>query len=212
MTADASTELELRCRCGSVRGHARDVAPPRGLHLTCHCRDCQAFAHFLDRAELVLDAWGGSAVVQIAPARLELVDGREHLACVRLSASGLMRWYASCCNAPIANTLAKPGVPFAGLHVAFIDPGLDADARADRIGPSRARVNGPGRPRGGVSVKIDAFPVRVLARSILNLARSWRRGEHWPSPFFDADGEPRARPRVLSEAERAELYARVDSA
>jgi hypothetical protein len=52
-------DLPLRCRCGSVRGIASEFARASGFRLVCYCKDCQAFARFLDRAD-VLDAAGGS--------------------------------------------------------------------------------------------------------------------------------------------------------
>ncbi|WP_157596213.1 DUF6151 family protein [Plesiocystis pacifica] len=200
-----TNEAPLRCACGSMRGRARELAPPRGLHLTCYCADCQAFADYLGKRETQLDDWGGSAIVQIAPARIELSEGAEHLACMRLSEGGLMRWYAGCCNTAIANTMAKAAVPFTGMYVHFIDPDFDAGERDALLGPSRANVNGRALSGTDAPVKVDAFPVRVIGRSLLNIARSWRRNEHWPSPFFDADGEPRATPTVLSTAERDAL-------
>jgi hypothetical protein len=53
--------LPLRCRCGRVRGIAGDVSPSSGFRFVCYCGDCQAFAHFLDRAD-VLDAAGGTDI------------------------------------------------------------------------------------------------------------------------------------------------------
>ena len=72
--------------------------------------------HFLERGEL-MDEWGGSEVFQTTPARIEFTQGADQLACMRLSPKGLMRWYARCCNTPIANTLPSPGMAFAGILV-----------------------------------------------------------------------------------------------
>src|SRR5690349_1155068 len=44
-------DLQLRCRCGHTRGVASNVSPSSGLRFVCYCRDCQAFAHFLHRAD-----------------------------------------------------------------------------------------------------------------------------------------------------------------
>lgn len=75
----------LQCKCGTLKGH---VSPPdmanRGV---CYCKDCQAFANFLERpGDAVLDELGG-----------------------------LLRWYASCCNTPIGNTPRDFKTPYVGL-------------------------------------------------------------------------------------------------
>src|SRR5262245_45837150 len=57
-------DLPLRCRCGHVHGVASEVAPFNGFRLVCYCKDCQAFARFLDRPE-VLDAAGGTDIFQM---------------------------------------------------------------------------------------------------------------------------------------------------
>jgi hypothetical protein len=207
-----TSELPLRCTCGTLRGRARGVGRRRSNRLACYCKDCQAFAHFLGRARELLDAHGGTEIVQLPPARVELTQGSEQLACMRLSPRGLMRWYAKCCNTPLANTLPKANMPFCGLISACWDPALDAEARDALLGPLRARVNGPGhRDAEGKLAEIDTFPLGTILHSIRVLAGGWIRGEHQPSPFFDYD-QPRAQPRVLDEAELAELKAGLASA
>ena len=110
MIGAMSTEVPLKCSCGSVQGVARDVSPKTGNRLVCMCDDCQAYAHHLGRAEHILDRNGGTEVFQLTPSQLTLTEGREHLRCLRLKEKGLMRWYAGCCNTPVANTLASPGM------------------------------------------------------------------------------------------------------
>ena len=202
-----SIELPLRCTCGELRGLARDVGPSRGVRLTCYCRDCQTYAWFLGRADELLDPHGGTEVFQLAPARVDLTHGHDRLACVRLSPNGLMRWYAGCCNTPVANTLDRPGVPFVGLVSSFWDPAVDQDARDARLGPRRARVNGPGHPGpDGTMVAIDRLPMGTIMHSLRMLAGAWIRREHRPSPFFEPDtGVPRVTPHVLTKAERTAL-------
>ena len=214
-----SQDLTLRCACGTLRGRASDVGPRRSVRLICHCGDCQSFARYLHgrgHAGAILDAWGGTEIVQISPARIELNEGSEQLACMRLSEGGLMRWYAGCCHTPVANTLANARVPFAGVIQAFADPELDAGARDGLLGPVRARVNasaelraesraeGPRQPSTAPRFA-PPFPLGTILRSARGLVGAWIRGEQWPNPFFDGEGEPRARPKVLSEAEREML-------
>src|SRR5215831_20849654 len=99
-------DLPLRCQCGRMRGVASDVSPSTGFRVVCYCKDCQAFAHFLDRAD-VLDPAGGTDIFQMPPGRLKLTAGTDAMRCLRLS-NKVLRWYSDCCRTPIANTAARP--------------------------------------------------------------------------------------------------------
>ena len=74
---------ELRCSCGQVRGHVADPSPRTVNRVVCYCADCQAFAHRLGRADL-LNAQGGSDIVQVAPAALTFVQGQDRITGLRL--------------------------------------------------------------------------------------------------------------------------------
>src|SRR5579883_2663382 len=108
-----STKAEMRCRCGEVRGWVANPSPRTVNRVVCYCDDCQAFAHHLGRADL-LDSHGGSDIVQVAPASLTFVQGQERIAGLRLTPKGIYRWYASCCNTPVGNTVT-PAIPFVGI-------------------------------------------------------------------------------------------------
>ena len=69
------------------------------------------FAHFLERAEDVLDGYGGTEVLQLSQGRLRLERGSDRLACLRLTPRGLLRWYAGCCDTPIGNVPAQRRLP-----------------------------------------------------------------------------------------------------
>ena len=170
--------------------------------MVCYCDDCQSFAHFLERAKDTLDSHGGTEIFQMSPARLEITAGIDRLACMRLTPSGLLRWYSACCRTPIGNTLASRQVPFVGLVVACVDP-----TAREALGPIRAR--GHARFAKGTPVGAHrSFPVSVIARlSWISLAARLR-GDHRRSPFFDAaTGAPIAPPRVLTVAELAAIRA-----
>jgi hypothetical protein len=120
----------LSCHCGKLRGRLTRVAPETGSLVICYCRDCRAYARHLG-AHAALDGHGGTEIYQTTPDNIEIEQGAEHLAALRLSEKGLIRWYASCCRTPVANTLARPGFAFAGMPVVvFPEP----EAR-DRMGP-----------------------------------------------------------------------------
>lgn len=200
--------MNLQCSCKTMQGTARGL-DRRRVRLACYCRDCQTYAWFLGRPEL-LDRHGGTEVVQLSAARVSFHAGHDRLACMRLSASGLMRWYASCCNTALGNSLAKPKAPFVGLVSACWDPELDAAARDRLLGPVRGRVNGPGHAApDGSTADIDKLPLGVIASSIRVLVGSFVRGEHRPSPFFAEDGTPKATPLVLEPAQRGALRAKL---
>ena len=134
--ARASPDLQLRCRCSHVRGVASEVSPSSGFRFVCYCNDCQAFARFLDRAD-VLDAAGGTDIFQLPPGRVKLTAGADAVCCLRFSGK-VFRWYADCCRTPIANTAATPRFPVLGLIHSFMSD--EAEGRSPRRGYWSAAV------------------------------------------------------------------------
>ena len=195
-------DLPLRCRCGTVRAVAHGVTPDVGNHCVCFCNDCQAFAKFLGRAADVLDANGGTDIFQLSQARLQFTQGVDRVACVRLSPKGLARWYASCCNTPIGNTLATPSLPFVGMIRAFVP-----EPASDALGPIRGRGFRKSATGDKAAIPPDNDPQWRMVLRMLGLALRWRlRGDHRRSPFFSAaSGALLKAPRILTEAERAAL-------
>ncbi|HEX7113879.1 MAG TPA: DUF6151 family protein, partial [Steroidobacter sp.] len=145
--------MEIRCECGAFRAQLEPFPKGTPGRFVCYCDDCQVFAHYLNREDL-LDSAGGTEVIPVYPAQIEIVAGREALKCLRLSPKGLHRWYASCCNTPIAN--ANPGLPWVGIaHRAFTvkDPGY----LERTFGDVRSRVMGRfarGTPPSGTAEKV----------------------------------------------------------
>jgi hypothetical protein len=181
-----------------VSGLARDVSPGSGFRFVCYCTDCQAFARFLERAD-VLDLAGGTDIFQMPPARVTLTAGTDALRCVRLSDRGVLRWYTDCCRTPVANSAARPGFPILAVIHSFMDhePARPRDAA---LGPPLCRLfersaTGPLPP--------DAPPAasfRIFARRASRMLRWWARGLARPSPVFDArTGAPRSEPQVLGQ-------------
>jgi hypothetical protein len=197
-----SMSAEMRCRCGQVRGIVSNALPRAGNRAVCYCDDCQAFLHRLGRADL-LNAQGGTDIVQVAPATLTFVQGQHLIRGLRLTPKGLFRWYASCCNTPVGNTLS-PSVPFVGIVTSAFDHGMQ---QPDDLF---------GEPVGGVFGKyavgekpVDAAAVVSLPLMLRTLGKifSWRlRGKAWPHPFFKRDGGAPTYPvKVLSKEEREAL-------
>ena len=138
MPRSVPSDLPLRCRCGHVRGVAHAVSPSAGVGFVCYCADCQAFARFLNRAD-VLDAAGGTDIFQLPPGRVVLTAGADGLRCVAFS-SKVLRWYADCCKTPIANTAASPRFPVVALIHSCIDPEAGGGSRDDVLGPPLCRI------------------------------------------------------------------------
>ena len=190
----------LQCRCGSVKGYVTD--PQRANRAVCYCRDCQAFAHFLGRAGDILDSQGGTDVIQTLPARVVFTQGKEMLACMRLSNRGLIRWYTSCCKTPIGNTLPGFRFSFVGLiHNCLEHSGASVDSS---FGPVRMRVNTKGA-KGAAAPRAFGATSGIL-RLLAMVARARIDGSYKRTAFFSADtGAPIATPTVLSQGERASL-------
>ena len=202
-----ATDLPLRCRCGSVRGIARGVTPSSVNHCFCYCDDCQAFAHFLGRADEVLDAHGGTEITQMSQASVVFTAGADNVAAMRLSPKGMIRWYTSCCRTPIGNTMPTTAMPFIGVIKAFID------APSAALGPIRGRGFANGAKGGSAAVPRDGLPEVVMSARGLAKVLRWRlRGDHKRSALrVAATGRPLVEPRVLGAAEREELRRRCAS-
>jgi hypothetical protein len=194
-------DLPLQCRCGHVRGTASEFAPSSGFRLVCYCKDCQGFARFLDRAD-VLDAAGGTDIVQMPPGRVKLTAGIDAVRSLHFS-NKVFRWYANCCRTPIANTAFTPRVPFAGFIHSFIGVEPEGPSRNtildETLGPRLCRIyersaTGP-LPR-------DAPAPASRGLFVLRTAKAlgwWWHGLAWPNPFFDErSGAPLSEPRIVT--------------
>jgi len=198
------SDVSLRCRCGGGRGVAIGVSPAAGFRFVCYCKDCQGFARFLERTD-VLDAAGGTDIFQMPPARVKLTVGTDAMRCLRLS-DKVLRWYADCCMAPIANTAAEPRFPMVAVIHSFMDHAADGRSRDEVLGPPLCRIfersaTGPLPPNAPAPASF-----RVFARRGSKMLDWWLHGLARPTPFFDDRTKaPRAAPRVLTPTERAAL-------
>lgn len=193
----------VRCSCGSVRGVARELGPAQVNRVQCYCKFCATFADVLGRSEDMLDERRGSDIFQMSPRKLELHEGLEHLACLRLTRTGAMRFYASCCNTPIANTIANSKVPFMGVSPLMIPWQELGKTREEVLGPVAARVNGRFEPS---EAKAKRARTRDLMRMLVGLApkmlRWGLRGDLAHSPLVDAKGRPKVEPRQVERDAR----------
>lgn len=199
MTTNTSTH-PLRCQCGAVEGQV-DI---RGAsnRVICYCNSCRCFAKFCGAAD-ILDRNGGTEIIQVAASRVHFTRGMEQLAAIRLTESGMIRWYTNCCKTPIGNTLANSKFDFVGL----IHSCLNQQALEPSFGHYVAHVNvaealGEPKPtsRGAIKIFLKIFAMILPGR----LAGRFKH-----IPFFSNAGTPIVTPKVLDTAELEQLRMRA---
>jgi Family of unknown function (DUF6151) len=192
-----SQDAALSCTCGALRGTLTDVSSRTGNRFVCYCDDCQAFAHYLDRAD-ILDVWGGSDIFQVASGQVRIDNGLEQLRCLRLSEKGMYRWYAGCCRTPVGNMMGA-SFPFIGVLRPFL-------AAAAPTGPPVGHILGKFAKGGCPPHASPRVPLRIVPRIVKNAGRWLLFHRHEPQVFFDrATKRPVAEPKVLTPAERAKV-------
>jgi hypothetical protein len=190
-------QIEVRCRCGEVRGTVTEASPRTVNRVICYCDDCQAYAHQLGRADL-LDAKGGSDIVQLAPASIRFTKGQDRIVGLRLTPKGLYRWYAKCCNTPLGNTLSA-AVPFVGIPVQSFDTTRPDDVFGKPMGAILGKYAVGEPPAGSTGVNFS-----LLLRAIGKVL-SWRLGgKTWPHPFFAREDRSPLYPLTIVPHERRE--------
>lgn len=195
----------IQCRCTQLQGKLS--RPVRLTRTLCYCQDCQVFAHFLRQQHSILNPQGGTDIIQTLPCYIHFTKGIEHLSCVRLSPAGLMRWYASCCNTPIGNTLADHKKSFVGLIHCCL-PQQSPATLDSSFGPVQAVVNTAGASGQTPVPAYGSLPVLWAIIRMMLLARL--SGGYQNTPFFQPQsGLPVVQPRILSKAERHTLQAEV---
>lgn len=188
-----SADVPFSCNCGRLHGVVLDVAPSRGNHVKCYCRSCQTAASFFD-CKAMLDANGGTSVFQTVPSKINFERGLEHLACLRLSPKGLLRWYASCCDTPLMTMPDASWFPIAGLNMATITDDKSAFGDVIAVHQSKQAQN---PPKG-----LRDFGLKRAAAKLFWRALRARLRRDSPAPFFYRSGKITVTPRVLSLAER----------
>jgi hypothetical protein len=137
----------------------------------------------------------------------------EHLTCMRLTDSGMFRWYAACCNTAIGNTPGTSRVPFVGLIHSCVDDVREGWSRDEAFGSIRMR--GFARFAKGDRSKLEAHegPPRAMGPRLTEIVKeALQRGDQNRSPFFKANtDEPRVSPRILTAVELREVEAARDA-
>nr|WP_170417505.1 DUF6151 family protein [Ruegeria atlantica] len=193
MSRKVAKDTPFSCSCGSLHGRISAAGVKHGTHVVCYCHDCRAAQLYFGQPD---PAPGPVEILQMLPEEIVFDGGAEHLALMQLSPKGMLRWYASCCNAPLATTPTTPKFPFAGFIVKRIpDP--------NGLGPITTRGFIPSGHGKQTHKKIGAAVYGLVTR----VAKSRLSGSWKNTPFFDPDTfAPVAEPVVLSKSERAALY------
>ncbi len=196
-----SSDLPFACTCGTITGTLIDVGPDQGDYVICHCTDCQGLTHYLDHADRVLDAHGGTSLYQSRCARMTIRSGREQLSCVHLTDKPTLRWYAACCRMPLFNSYRNGRIPYITTQLAACDPAM------------RDRLTGP--PLGHLFTEdgigdTSALPNmsmgRLMRRFFPRMIRDMLSGDRRRCELFDAKTlEPIATPHRLTTEERLSL-------
>jgi len=192
-------EIKLACDCGKVQGNTQFMTAKSGNRLTCCCSDCQSFALYLEglgrgNAEPILDQFSGTDIFQMPISKLKIEQGLEDIACVRLTPKGMYRWYSSCCNTPIGNTMAA-NMPFIGVVHNFMQ---HQTSRVDEIGKNRAYVQ-THEMKAQIPSALKGSSSKAISRSIYKLI-CWKiLGLNKPSPFFNLDGSAIVTPIILNK-------------
>lgn len=203
-----ATDIPVSCECGDLEGVAREVSAANKNHVVCYCDDCQLFAHYLGRANDILDPHGGTDILQMSPAHLRIDKGADRVACLRLRPKGLFRWYTECCKTPIGNTLPTSKVPYLGMVTHLLLRSLGDQERENALGEVQLRVH-TRFAKGDVSgarchERIPLIKFFPLAGKLIR----WRlQGGMTPSSFFNEKGKPVSEPHILAGNELNEAIS-----
>lgn len=187
-------DVPFACLCGKVHGNIKSVAPNRGNHVVCYCKSCQTAANVLGQGDRLTDH-GGTHVFQTIPSLVDFIEGSEHLACLRLSPKGLLRFYAACCNAPLFTMPDQPRFAIAGLNMDRI-----AEQHKPAFGPLRA-AHATRTARNKPNDLHDYGLIRAAFTATMRAVMALIRRDSW-APFFNADGAIAPPVRVLTLDER----------
>jgi len=194
------THVTWQCECSLVEAKV----PASGNRIICYCESCREFVAKLGCADR-LDDQGGNELLQAQPKEVTITKGTERLVYTRLTEKGPARWYARCCNTPMANTLTTRALPFASFQVHDLEPkdALPPILGAVNLSGATGRVDLAERMATPTKYRrdTDAIPTRKIpsqrrtalrfVASVLGTAVSaYLTGKVKQNPFFDASGAP----------------------
>lgn len=193
---EKGTNQPISCRCGKLKGYV--VFSGKENRGICYCTDCQAFAKYLGQEAVVLNNAGGTEIVQTVAEFVRITEGKEALACMKLTERGILRWYSNCCNTPIANTPDKVNMAFVGLvHNCLKADGQSLERAFGKLKMVAFTESATSEPKPK-SFGVPLAMVRIMAM----LAKARIFGGYKQTPFFDLQmGKSIIKPKVLSADE-----------
>lgn len=191
-----TTSVDLKCNCGKVKG-SLEIMRASFFHVHCLCCDCQNFAKHLNQQENILDKHGGTELLQTYPNLMKITQGQDKMACIQHTEKGIYRWYTTCCNTPIANTMNKAKMPFVGVLVKNMQF-VDEAEKLEALGPVTMKAFGKYAIGEMPKDAHPKFPLSYLPKIIGFMIKGILGKKNTPSPFF-TDDMPVAKPKVLSQ-------------
>lgn len=191
--------LQFSCTCGAFAGRVTKVSPKSAAHLKCYCKYCQGFPAHLGAADRFVHDDGWVDLVQVSPEDIQVDQGAAHLACLKFTPKGPLRWYAACCNTPLANTLGGRVPPFVSFYAGTMG---DADLGPVQLYSFCDHLPAETRPKPSGKWAVRGFIWRFVKRVIPAILT----GKHRKNPFFDAKGAPVATPQLLSREAAAAAF------
>ena len=185
-------EIKLKCSCGKVKGNTKNINEGSGTRIVCCCDDCQSFAKYLNQESSVLNQYGGTDIFQMPISSIKITDGIEQISSVMLSAKGMYRWYAKCCNTSIGNSMGAEA-PFIGVIHNFMD---NTSTRDEDLGKDRGHIQTK-FARQKVPNDLKGSTLKIIFRSLSKFIIWKIKGLNKPSVFFDSNGKPIATPTIL---------------
>ncbi|WP_221076874.1 DUF6151 family protein [Agarivorans aestuarii] len=187
-------DVDLQCRCGKIKGQIKQVSPSAVKQLVCYCEDCRKFAQHLQSEGSSINQYGGSELYVAAPAKVEIVEGKQQLACLRLTPKGIYRWYSQCCNTPIANTVGIK-LPLVTVYQDFVDAEHTSSlqSNSEHLGA----VNEHQALKPLPEALLGASPRKTKFKLIVKLLGWKLKGKGKPNPFFEDSGRAKVKPSIL---------------
>tara|TARA_R110002094_G_scaffold817_2_gene4581 strand:- start:1069 stop:1656 length:588 start_codon:yes stop_codon:yes gene_type:complete len=188
----APRDIPFSCTCGMLKGTLRGASPRSGTHAECFCTDCRAAEIHLGQPDPAPNPVG---IFQTTPDKIHIDAGNDQLAVFSFGDKNLLRWYASCCGAPLFNTMRSPKFAFVGVRTNRLD---DTAPLGPIVGRGFVPVIG-GKPKHeGLPHLIWGMVSRVTGA---RLSGRWKQ-----TPFFDTQTlTPTRDVQVLPKGTRASL-------
>lgn len=166
-----------------------------GTRFWCYCRSCRAADIHLRGDETGLTQDKAVEIFHTTPDHLIIHKGREHLAAIRLTPKGPVRWYATCCGAPLWNTTKVPTIPFMGV---VIRPDCHFP-KAPELGKPKVVYTKFARKNCGAPTR-DRGMALVIFSVFRRMPRAWLHRKN--DPLVKADGHYIAQYRLMDKPAR----------